>query len=402
MSEAADFQPAELELQRAFLQRLARQLVRGEAAAEDLVQETFLLALQHPPASATVLRSWLTRVARHLAINRGRGEQRALARERRAARSEALPSHDEALASLELQERLIAAVKSLAEPYRTTLWLRFHEGLAPGAIAEQQETTKKTIESRLTRGLAQLRTELDRQAGGDRRQWLGGMLVLARGPVAPWVASLIGVGVMQKFVLVAVTLVVFGLAWRLVPRSEKAPTGEVASHVAAVPETAPLPATPTEAHRAALALEQIPASADAAASGLLVHVRWADGTPASDVGLILHPEDDPRGERAVLRLTTDAGGLAHVASIAAGRVRVEADRGGERTFVVAAQGRTEVVFDLAAGVDVEGTVLDTAGAPLAGAEVLLVSAALDWLERARDARLGEWRLPHAGVQTEFR
>ena len=73
MSEAADFQPAELELQRAFLQRLARQLVRGEAAAEDLVQETFLRALQHPPASATALRSWLTRVARHLAINRGRG-----------------------------------------------------------------------------------------------------------------------------------------------------------------------------------------------------------------------------------------------------------------------------------------------------------------------------------------
>ncbi len=402
MSEAADFQPAELELQRAFLQRLARQLVRGEAAAEDLVQETFLLALQHPPASATVLRSWLTRVARHLAINRGRGEQRALARERRAARSEALPSHDEALASLELQERLIAAVKSLAEPYRTTLWLRFHEGLAPGAIAEQQETTKKTIESRLTRGLAQLRTELDRQAGGDRTQWLGGMLVLARGPVAPWVASLIGVGVMQKFVLVAVTLVVFGLAWRLVPRSEKAPTGEVASHVAAVPETAPLPATPTEAQRAALALEQIPASADAAASGLLVHVRWADGTPASDVGLILHPEDDPRGERAVLRLTTDAGGLAHVASIAAGRVRVEADRGGERTFVVAAQGRTEVVFDLAAGVDVEGTVLDTAGAPLAGAEVLLVSAALDWLGTrvvTHASANGAYRM--RDVQTEF-
>jgi RNA polymerase sigma-70 factor (ECF subfamily) len=190
MSDAPGFQASDLERQRAFLQRLARQLVRGEAAAEDLVQETFLRALERPPASAAALRSWLARVARRLAINRGRGEQRARARELYAARPEALPVQDEVLTSLELQERLIAAVKTLAEPYRTTLWLRFHEGLAPGAIAERQATTKKTIESRLTRGLALLGAELVRQAGGDRTKWLGGMLVLARAPVAPWVASL--------------------------------------------------------------------------------------------------------------------------------------------------------------------------------------------------------------------
>ncbi|NOT31982.1 MAG: RNA polymerase subunit sigma, partial [Planctomycetes bacterium] len=59
MHEATDFQPAELERQRVFLQRLARQLVRGEAAAEDLVQETFLRALERPPVSATALRAWL-------------------------------------------------------------------------------------------------------------------------------------------------------------------------------------------------------------------------------------------------------------------------------------------------------------------------------------------------------
>src|SRR5688572_9962486 len=143
MPDAAPLPPAELELQRAFLQRLARQLVRGEAAAEDLVQETFVRALERPPASAGALRAWLARVARHLAINKARGEQRALARERRAARPEAVAPHDEALASLELQERLIAAVKALDEPYRTTLWLRYHEGLAPGAIAARQGTTGK-------------------------------------------------------------------------------------------------------------------------------------------------------------------------------------------------------------------------------------------------------------------
>src|SRR5499426_1301805 len=267
MSDDPGFRASDLERQRAFLQRLARQLVRGEAAAEDLVQETFLRALERPPASAAALRSWLARVARRLAINRGRGEQRARARELYAARPEALPVQDEALAGLELQERLIAAVKTLAEPYRTTLWLRFHEGLAPGAIAERQATTKKTIESRLTRGLALLRAELDRQAGGDRTQWLGGMLVLARAPVTPWVASLIGVGAMQKLVFAVVVLLVCGLAWRLVPRSdgdaqgELSSPGELPSRASVAPAAATPPAVPGDAQRSALAPEQAPALA---------------------------------------------------------------------------------------------------------------------------------------------
>src|SRR5262245_66568501 len=102
MSDAADF-PSELERHRAFLQRLARELVRGEAAAEDLVQDAFVRALERPPASAAELKIWLGRVARRLAINRARGRQRSAEREHGAARPEAQPSHGEALASLELQ-----------------------------------------------------------------------------------------------------------------------------------------------------------------------------------------------------------------------------------------------------------------------------------------------------------
>src|SRR6185436_8517989 len=256
MHDAADFQPADLEHQRAFLQRLARQLVRGEAAAEDLVQETFVRALERPPSSAAALRAWLASVARRLALNRARGEGRSSAREHQVARPEGVPSHDEALASLELQERLIAAVKALDEPYRTTLWLRFHEGLAPGAIAARQATTKKTIESRLTRGLALLCAELDRQAGGDRTQWLGGMLVLARAPVTPGVASLIGVGAMQKLVVAVVVLLVCGLAWRLVPRSDGDAPGELTSRASVAPAVATPPAVLGDAQRSALAPEQ--------------------------------------------------------------------------------------------------------------------------------------------------
>jgi RNA polymerase sigma-70 factor (ECF subfamily) len=379
MHEAADFQPADLERQRAFLQRLARQLVRGEAEAEDLVQDTFLRAPEQPPASATALPAWLARVARHLAINRGRSEQRSRARERRVARSEGLPSHDEALAGLELQERLIAAVKSLAEPYRTTLWLRFHEGLAPGAIAERQATTKKTIESRLTRGLALLRAELDRQAGGDRTQWFGGALLLARGPSSPWISTLVGVGIMKKLAVAVALLVVFGLAWRFgagpsvrsVPEPATSASLDGAPAVSATTELRDEPRTALETTTPARAPREPRA-------GLRIRLRWSDGAPAPGVGLFVHPEDDPRGVRAVQRLRSDAEGLARAEAVHPGAVRIEADRGGERRVAVTADAETEVVFDLEEGLDVEGTVTDAAGAPIAGPEVLLVSDALDW------------------------
>src|SRR5207247_958794 len=136
------------------------------------------------------------------------------------------------------------------------LWLRFHEGLAPGAIAARQATTRKTVESRLTRGLALLRAELERCAGGDRERWLSGMLVLARGSELPWIASMIGVGVMKKLVLALVALVVFGLGWELVPRGRSASTAELPPNANVAEDTAAPSLAAAEAHRVALAPEQ--------------------------------------------------------------------------------------------------------------------------------------------------
>ena len=136
MHDAAPFQPADLERHRSFLQRLARELVRGEHAAEDLVQEAFVRALERPPASALTLRAWLGQVVRNLALNRGRSRRRAAEREQRVARPETLAPHDEALADLELQERLIAAVKAVLAPGTYALEAETDTGLeAQGAFA---------------------------------------------------------------------------------------------------------------------------------------------------------------------------------------------------------------------------------------------------------------------------
>jgi RNA polymerase sigma-70 factor (ECF subfamily) len=405
MTDAADLTPAELERHRTFLVRLARDLTRGEAAAEDLVQDAFVRALERPPASVFALRAWLARVLHHLAVNRMRAEERSAQRERRVARPQGVAPPDEALASLELEAVLVAAMKALDEPYRTTLWLRFHEGLAPRAIAARLDVPVKTVEARLTRGLAALRTDLDRRSGGDRTRWLAGVLVLARVRVAPWVLP-IGVGVaMKNLVVVAGVLLALLFAWRQLDRSEappprelarqEAPPGPLAGASVAAPER-------VDPERAPVAPVPAP-TAVPESTALLVRVVWADdGMPAPDVGLILRPENDPRGARAVQFLRSDEKGELRLASLAPGRVRIEADRGGSVTADVVAGVETEVRFELAAGVTVEGTVSDGGGAPLAGAEVLLVADAHDWLATrvvARTAANGAYRI--RAVQPEL-
>jgi len=391
-------QPTELERQRAFLRRLARELVRCPAAAEDVVQDAFVLALERPPVEPGALRGWLARVVRNLASNRARAQSRRGARERAAARPEATPPHDEALASLELQERVLALVKALPEPYRTTLWLRYHEGLAPAAIAERERTTPKTVESRLTRGLALLRAELDRASDGERRAWLAGLARLAAEPSrapAPILTSILGASAMKKVLGSCLLLVLLGVAWRL--RGGEAPRAAPGEPPAALGMT-PSAASPSDRREALpVAVEEPPSAASGGT--LLVHVRWADGTSAPGVGLFLFPEGDPQGERRVVDATSDADGRARVEGLHPGAVRVEADRGAVVRASVGAGRESEVVLELDVGMDVIGTVRDAAGLPVAGAEVVLVSSRRDWLATrvvTRTAEDGSYRVRAAG------
>jgi RNA polymerase sigma-70 factor (ECF subfamily) len=380
MDPSEHLRPDEFLQHREFLCRLARSLLRDAARAEDVVHGAFALALERPPRDAQSLGLWLRTAVRRLAFNVLRDEGRRRAREQAMVRPEACAASDEAVASLEIQELVIGAVRSLAEPYRTTLWLRYYEDLSRKDIARRQGVPERTVQTRLARGQAQLREELDRRSGGDRTQWLSGMLLLARGPGGPALFTLIGVGLMKKLVIGAVLLVGIGVAWKVVPSSRVAMHGDEPPAVADLPPEQPTtsPAVVQE-QRTAVVPEQVPLARAEEHTSLVVHVRWPDGSPASDVGLILHPESDPRGERAVQRASSDESGLVQVDTLAPGTVRIEADRGGELRATLTMGEKTEVVFQLQPGVDVEGTVMDGAGNALAGAEVLLVTDAPDWL-----------------------
>ncbi|MEZ6016731.1 MAG: sigma-70 family RNA polymerase sigma factor [Planctomycetota bacterium] len=162
-----------------WLRALARRLVRDASAAEDLVQETWLAALKAPPDDTLPVRPWLAGVARRLALMQFRGDSRRAAREARVARAEGLPSTAELIAELDLQRDLSKLVANLAEPVRTTVLLRYQEGLSSAEIARRQGVPAGTVRWRLKRGIDQLRVELDERFGG-RTSWLGALAAFAR------------------------------------------------------------------------------------------------------------------------------------------------------------------------------------------------------------------------------
>jgi len=87
-----------------WLRRLASHLVSDPDQADDLVHETWALALENPPASGIDPRRWLARVMRNRAKNRYREASLKQFHETSASRSEAWsPAEIEQRVSLQKQ-----------------------------------------------------------------------------------------------------------------------------------------------------------------------------------------------------------------------------------------------------------------------------------------------------------
>jgi RNA polymerase sigma factor (sigma-70 family) len=163
-----------------WLQRLSVHVVRGEDAA-DLVQDTWVAALRSPPDRTRSARPWLAEVLRNFARRRARDQE---ARDRRegltAMDAVAVPSPEELLDQAEAQRILAELVVALPEPYRTTVLLRYYEGLASTAIASAAGLPEGTVRWRLKEGLRRLRLGLD-ERHRSRKVWSGALLPLATG-----------------------------------------------------------------------------------------------------------------------------------------------------------------------------------------------------------------------------
>ena len=68
---------------------------------------------------------------------------------------------------------------ALEEPFRSTVMLRYFEGLSSSEIARQAEIPASTVRWRLKRGLDTIRCQLDGEHGGDRGVWIAVLVPIA-------------------------------------------------------------------------------------------------------------------------------------------------------------------------------------------------------------------------------
>ena len=384
--------PDSLLVHDAFVRRLARRLIRDEARAEDLVQDTWVAALEGVPrrgASAGSGRAWLATVARRLWTKRRRGDLRRARRESAAARPEASELLDEVLAREETRRRLLVAVAELDELYRTALLLRWFEELPPRAIARRLELPVETVKTRLKRGLALLRARLDEQHGGDRSAWSVALLPLALpapSNLAPstLLAQLALMSTATKTALLSIPLVALALlggrAW--LGEAPRGPAGTTRAGEPAPQVEPPRSTAAEEPDLVAAAAELVRSEVEPPASSvpevprepaslgtLALRVRWSDESPAAGIPVEVVDLDTPNRWIDKLLLRTDAAGALEVERPAPTQLLVHVVGSLPRRVRLAAGETTELPIDLARGFDVEGEVVDERGAPVQGAVV---------------------------------
>jgi RNA polymerase sigma-70 factor (ECF subfamily) len=213
----------------AWIRSLARHMVSDEHHAEDLVQETWLVALRRGAEPLASSRAWLAGVLTRVVWRHRRAEVRRAAHEQLAARSTPIEASDasEIVEAAALGRRLADLVLALEEPFRTAVILRFYEDLPPRAIAARLGVPVRTVNSRLERALARLRARWRSQSGGGRAA-MGSLLLLARVPKpagsAPASALPIGVSLMNaKLFLGAAAVVACGGLYWMWSRAQAAP-----------------------------------------------------------------------------------------------------------------------------------------------------------------------------------
>src|SRR5688572_32525448 len=103
--------PEDLLAHAGWLRRLAQSLVGAGGGADDLVQETYVAALRHPPRTDLPIRPWLAQVLRNLVrMRRRHGGVQAAKRDaiEHSERERQAPSSPEALLGRLESERMLA------------------------------------------------------------------------------------------------------------------------------------------------------------------------------------------------------------------------------------------------------------------------------------------------------
>jgi len=374
-----------------FLAKLSRALAgSGVFDADDLVQDAWVAALERPPKHGVSLGGWFARVMQNRAhdlraVSRRRVERE---RERAAARPEA-QGDGPVLDELELQRQILDHVLALDERYREAIHLRFYRGLGPTEIARQLGLPVKTVKTRLSRALEELRERLDRDADGDRSIWLSALLPLVDlGPRPVSMLPILGKAIpMKKAVASLVALVLLGIGIQVVfdPLRPAEAAPDRTSSVALVDaeegqqSLAGEPANLKPAGSAQReAIEPPLVEADELGS-LLVEFRDELGEPLVDIGVGVRARPGGLDRDQMLLARTDAAGAVRFEGLAPRFVYVSNDRGTASDRVEIEAGAETVLRLVAgAGATLEVFVVNVNGLAVPGAEIWCEPSSTRW------------------------
>lgn len=157
--------------------RAARAIVKDEAEAEDVMQQTYVNAFIHLGQfeERSQFSTWLTRIAVNEALAR-RQKQRTAERMTRPGEGEdggairsPQPDPERQAYAQELHQLLQTAVDALPDAYRVVFMLRDVEGMSTAETGEGLGLSEEAVKTRLHRARAMLRRAISARIGGVAR-----------------------------------------------------------------------------------------------------------------------------------------------------------------------------------------------------------------------------------------
>jgi RNA polymerase sigma-70 factor (ECF subfamily) len=149
--------------------RAALRVLGDPGTAQDVVQDVFVELWTHPdrydPGAGT-LRTYLSVLARHRAVDLLRSELRRLARQERHHQltpQPRSPSPAEMLSAAEAAGKVRAAVRLLPDEQRRVIELAYFEGMSYREVALAVGIPEGTAKSRLRLAMAKLEHVLERE-----------------------------------------------------------------------------------------------------------------------------------------------------------------------------------------------------------------------------------------------
>ena len=152
----------------AALYRVARAILKNEADAEDVLQESYLAAYRHVGEfrAEAKLSTWLTRIVVNQALGRRRSRDRAgtvVPFSEPEELDQADSSPEQSTTRAEFRRLLERKIEALPLAFRTVYVLRDIDELSGAETAECLSITEATVRSRLFRARGLLRESLSRE-----------------------------------------------------------------------------------------------------------------------------------------------------------------------------------------------------------------------------------------------